>query len=99
MSHSVGFVSRVVFGVVRLHLFNDRGLKMKRYTLEQIEKNDHQNWLATRKMSAAAISRKLCLQYFEQVKRYPDDRPSADGYKRQKQRYRRLIEQCKNEKD
>ncbi len=71
---------------------------MKRYTIEQIEDNDHQNWLATRKMSDAAISRKLCLQYFEQVKRYPNDRQSADGYKRQKQRYRRLIEQCKNER-
>ncbi len=88
----------VVACVAGVSLSHDRGIKMKRYTIEQIEENEHQNWLATRKMSAAAISRKLCLQYYYQVSRWPNDRQSVDGYKRQKQRYRHLLEQVRNER-
>jgi hypothetical protein len=71
---------------------------MKRYTIEQLEENDHQNWLITRKMSDAATSRKLCLQYYHQVNRWPNERAFVDEYKRHKKRYRRLLEEYRQER-
>jgi hypothetical protein len=71
---------------------------MKRYTIQQIEENEHQNWLITRKMSDAAISRKLCMQYYYQVIRWPNERALIDEYKRHKKRYRRLLEESRQER-